>query len=199
MALINCPECGTEISDKAEKCPKCAYPIQEIQYHELSSTQTKSPQKEVQQRGAGNWFKRNWLWIVLIVSFIAFFISHDHIGAFFTIWLIAGVTYATKRVYDWSQSAIPNEVNINVSKWLLILLLIFLGVTLPFHYIPSRGMVFPKDNFTFSYTIITEDDITDLINRHNNSSLLERSSIKSEPLHRKLMEHGVIYEEGKTP
>ncbi len=24
MALINCPECGVEVSDKAEKCP---YPI----------------------------------------------------------------------------------------------------------------------------------------------------------------------------
>jgi uncharacterized membrane protein YvbJ len=27
MALIRCPECGTEVSDKAEECPKCAYPI----------------------------------------------------------------------------------------------------------------------------------------------------------------------------
>ena len=27
MALINCPECGTEVSDKAEKCPKCHYPL----------------------------------------------------------------------------------------------------------------------------------------------------------------------------
>jgi hypothetical protein len=27
MALIKCPECDTEVSDKAEKCPKCAYPI----------------------------------------------------------------------------------------------------------------------------------------------------------------------------
>jgi len=27
MALINCPECGTVVSDKAEKCPKCAHPI----------------------------------------------------------------------------------------------------------------------------------------------------------------------------
>ena len=27
MALINCPECRTEVSDKAEKCLKCAYPI----------------------------------------------------------------------------------------------------------------------------------------------------------------------------
>ena len=27
MALINCPECKNEVSNKAEKCPKCAYPI----------------------------------------------------------------------------------------------------------------------------------------------------------------------------
>ncbi len=27
MALITCPECGTSVSDKAEKCPQCAYPI----------------------------------------------------------------------------------------------------------------------------------------------------------------------------
>lgn len=28
MALINCPECGKEISDKAEFCPNCGYPIE---------------------------------------------------------------------------------------------------------------------------------------------------------------------------
>ena len=27
MGLIECPECNTEVSDKAEACPKCAYPI----------------------------------------------------------------------------------------------------------------------------------------------------------------------------
>lgn len=26
MALIKCPECGIEVSDRAESCPKCAYP-----------------------------------------------------------------------------------------------------------------------------------------------------------------------------
>lgn len=25
MALINCPECGGEISEKTSKCPKCGY------------------------------------------------------------------------------------------------------------------------------------------------------------------------------
>jgi TRAP-type C4-dicarboxylate transport system permease small subunit len=27
MALIKCPECDSEISDKAPSCPKCGYPI----------------------------------------------------------------------------------------------------------------------------------------------------------------------------
>lgn len=32
MALINCPECGKEISDKAASCPNCGCPVQnEIQ------------------------------------------------------------------------------------------------------------------------------------------------------------------------
>ena len=32
MALINCPECNAEVSDKAKQCPKCAYPlIEEVQ------------------------------------------------------------------------------------------------------------------------------------------------------------------------
>lgn len=29
MALINCPECHREISDKAEGCPHCGYPKEE--------------------------------------------------------------------------------------------------------------------------------------------------------------------------
>lgn len=27
VALVKCPECGKEISDKTEKCPHCGYPI----------------------------------------------------------------------------------------------------------------------------------------------------------------------------
>lgn len=30
MALIKCPECGQEVSDKATACPRCAYPIAKI-------------------------------------------------------------------------------------------------------------------------------------------------------------------------
>ena len=27
--LIKCPECSTEVSDRADQCPKCAYPFKE--------------------------------------------------------------------------------------------------------------------------------------------------------------------------
>lgn len=27
MAMITCPECGKQISDKADKCPNCGYPL----------------------------------------------------------------------------------------------------------------------------------------------------------------------------
>ncbi|GHT51473.1 hypothetical protein AGMMS49982_09000 [Bacteroidia bacterium] len=29
MALINCPECGKQVSDKARKCPQCGCPIRD--------------------------------------------------------------------------------------------------------------------------------------------------------------------------
>ncbi len=32
MSLINCPECGKEISNKSEKCIHCGYPIRNTPY-----------------------------------------------------------------------------------------------------------------------------------------------------------------------
>jgi len=29
MAIINCPECNTKVSDKAKQCPNCAYPFKD--------------------------------------------------------------------------------------------------------------------------------------------------------------------------
>ena len=47
MALIKCPECGATISDKAEKCPKCAFPIKSINVvSPQNSTQTVVVSKE---------------------------------------------------------------------------------------------------------------------------------------------------------
>jgi len=78
-----------------------------------------------------------------------------------------------------------------------ISILILVCITLPFHYIPSRFEAFPKDTFTFSNTIISEQDIEDLISRYNNASIFEKLRIADEPLFKKLSEKGIIVEEKK--
>ena len=35
MALITCPECGRQISDKADACVGCGYPIKHESYEEM--------------------------------------------------------------------------------------------------------------------------------------------------------------------
>lgn len=37
MALIRCDECGSQISDRANTCPKCGNPIAEIRYAEIDA------------------------------------------------------------------------------------------------------------------------------------------------------------------
>lgn len=78
--------------------------------------------------------------------------------------------------------------------WLAFLFLATIGLTLPFHYIPSALMMFPKDNMSFSYTIVTQTDIDGLVKRYNEASLFEKSAIQNEPLFRKLSEKGLISE-----
>jgi len=41
MALINCPECGKSISDKASACPHCGNPIAEPPTQQQPPTQVK--------------------------------------------------------------------------------------------------------------------------------------------------------------
>jgi DNA-directed RNA polymerase subunit RPC12/RpoP len=68
MALIKCPECSTEVSDKAEKCPKCAYPIlgQSIQTIEQTS---KIYKKQI-----------IYGWIVFFVGIVIFMFSQSLSG-----------------------------------------------------------------------------------------------------------------------
>ncbi len=60
MPLINCPECGKQVSDKAPTCPNCGFPLNSISSNEASSdaegTQSDQPESvtEKQKDGSSN-------------------------------------------------------------------------------------------------------------------------------------------------
>ena len=77
-------------------------------------------------------------------------------------------------------------------------LLIFLGLTLPFHYVPNALKMFPKDHFTFKHTIITQEDVDDVIKRYNNASnIFEQNAMNNDPFIRTLREQEIIVDKSK--
>lgn len=60
MPLINCPECGKQVSDKAPTCPNCGFPLNSISSNEATSgtedTQGDQPESvtEKQKDGSSN-------------------------------------------------------------------------------------------------------------------------------------------------
>jgi hypothetical protein len=76
----------------------------------------------------------------------------------------------------------------------VIIFIIAIGISLSFHFVPSRNKMFPKDNLSLSYTIIDEEDISRMVERYNNASIFQKQAINQEPLTRKLMEFEIIHE-----
>ena len=50
MALIKCPECGKKVSDKANSCIHCGYPLEEYK-KEIFDKEIKAEAKEMFERG----------------------------------------------------------------------------------------------------------------------------------------------------
>lgn len=93
MALIQCPECGQTISDKAEKCPKCGYSIvQEAKKTVLEAKTTMSDQSSANSKS-----KRKNIIIAGVIALIAIIV-------------VAG--FLIKGVF----SSVP-VAEINITKW----------------------------------------------------------------------------------
>ena len=134
MALINCPECGVQVSEFASECPKCGSPI--------FKTATQNDPINVSPASSVKVDKNNKLYL-----------------------LIFGI---------------------------LFIIIILIGLTLPFHYIPSRLQVFVKASLTFQNTFITEADIENLITQFNDASFFEKIALLNDPLIKKLKEQNII-------
>lgn len=95
MALIQCPECGQTISDKAEKCPKCSYPIATAEKNvnaepEQITTEQTIPITE-------NKKKKNTILSVCITAAAIVFV----VGAYFLVGLLGNVTVNEIKLAKW--------------------------------------------------------------------------------------------------
>lgn len=104
MALINCPECATQVSDRALSCPKCAFPI--AQPSPDSSRQRNSGSNSLQVVSIA---KSRGVYIILgllfgIAGFHNFYSGHNVSGAIkLVVLLIAFVLDASVRFHSaWS-------------------------------------------------------------------------------------------------
>ena len=80
----------------------------------------------------------------------------------------------------------------------IALFVLIFGSTLPFHYLIGCSndlvKIIPKDHFTFEHTIITGQDVMELIERFNNASYAEQQGMRQDPLWQTLIKNGIIYE-----
>lgn len=77
-----------------------------------------------------------------------------------------------------------------------IIVVILIGLTLPFHYLPQHGRVLVKANLTFKNTIVTNSDIERIVNQYNNASFMQQVQMRQDPFIQTLMESGVLFERG---
>lgn len=70
MALIQCPECGKEISDRASNCPNCGCPI----HVEVKEERTQQVELTNVSQGMSKKFKKIGVWaVIIIVALVAAF------------------------------------------------------------------------------------------------------------------------------
>jgi hypothetical protein len=69
MAIISCPECGRQVSDKALKCPQCAHPIANPETRD-QLLPPKPLQKEPESI-AKKWITLTGIAVLVVVAFLA--------------------------------------------------------------------------------------------------------------------------------
>lgn len=80
MALINCPDCGTEVSDAAAACPKCARPIAIEAASELHPSTAKSGSGRKRSPATFTITLSSFVLIVLAIATAVWFVPSLEIG-----------------------------------------------------------------------------------------------------------------------
>ena len=93
MALIQCPECGQTISDRAEKCPKCGYPITPVEKEAVIEPAAIVSEQPVAQ-------EKNKKKIIILMCLVVLAVAIG-VGLFFAKGLFGTVTVSEIKIAKW--------------------------------------------------------------------------------------------------
>ena len=102
--------------------------------------------------------------------------------------------YIWKAIKYFKKKAQEGKLKRTLQVTIGIVVVIFIGLTLPFHYLPYHGRVLVKANLTFKNTIVTNNDIEGIVKRYNNSNFMQQVQMRQDPFIQTLMESGVLFD-----
>lgn len=79
-----------------------------------------------------------------------------------------------------------------------VIIILFIGLTLPFHYLPQHGKILMKANLTFKNTIVTNSDIERIVDQFNNANFMQQMQMRQDPFIKTLLDSGVMFEYGAS-
>ncbi|PWH85239.1 hypothetical protein [Brumimicrobium oceani] len=106
--------------------------------------------------------------------------------------LIVFMIWRIIKYYNYKSK--QGKLKGSLLKTIGVLLIVIVGVTLPFHYVIEEGSAFPKANLTFKNTFITSSDVKAIIKRYNQASFMEKMQIRKDPFIETLFEKGILTE-----
>ena len=190
MSLIKCPECEKEISDKAESCPNCAYPLKK---HE----ETLNDNSKVIVLYSLK-VLRVLLFIVILIIILPFVLPFLGIrGSFvFTIFclIVASIGCFSfikihKKIKTYSNVKIPLGLAFSLP---LVVLFSLLLILLNYHIYTDGFYFFKKQSMSFSNTFISDEDIEAIKIRYNKSSYQEKQTMQNDLLFQRLIEEKIL-------
>lgn len=179
MALIDCPECGNQVSEAAESCPNCGFPVAEIEVgsHKDDEETGESGESEKEERP---WYEQGvWItfWLVLFLPVGLYALYKNEwmskstknvilglIGGFFTAFIL-------DRMADWMMS--PEVPSSTFSSFyiglvaFLCILFFFAGLIkpslgLPWLDSPSRSRVAAFTSSVFLAVLVAGSTFTEM-------------------------------------
>ena len=100
MALMQCPECGREVSDKAESCPNCGYILSE------SSSDT-AKRSKLSEPVSNNFYGLLFIFTGVIFLIAGIFTIGIIIGIVFILFGIAGIGAGIQRMGGLQKGNCP--------------------------------------------------------------------------------------------